>query len=152
MKDADLINTSTIAKLYRTTTGDIEKKLKNMGLKPVRTVVMQSGRRFMLWDKSKALQGLDEYKARRMEELKHRDEQRKELAEKQFSIPRTGYGVKPSEDSIASDFAALDEPAVPVTEVEKLREELSDTKEQLNQNQQMLKEVLELLKAQTQQQ
>lgn len=88
----EVVNTSTLSKLYRTTTADIEKKLNSLGLKPVRTVIMSSGRRFLEWDKKSSIAALDQYKAARVEMLQKREQMKKEFAEKQDSIPRTGYG------------------------------------------------------------
>ena len=137
MSKAEVINTSNLAKLYRTTTGDIEKKLVAMGHKPVQTVIMQSGRRFMAWDKKKAIESLDGYKARRLQMLKDREEQRKELDEKQHTIPRTGYGSPDVNDPafVPTDFAGLEELPEPSTnkeileELKRLRDEVRQLRE-----------------------
>lgn len=126
MDAANLINTSTIAKLYRTTTGDIEKKLTNMGIKPVRTVTMQSGRRFMVWDKKVSLDALDKYKAERLELMRKREQQRQELADKSNNIPRTGYGSP----DVAGDEPSLD-PEVVSEMGEKILSELAFLKERV---------------------
>lgn len=127
---AEVVNTSTLSKLYRTTTADIEKKLTQMGHKPVRTMIMASGRRFLEWDRKAVIEALDQYKQARVEMLQKRDQMRREFAEKQDSIPRTGYGSDiaktghPKVDAVISDAHAAGVPAVDLHKLLSLMESL----------------------------
>lgn len=124
------INTSTIAKLYRTTTTDIEKRLRSMGHRPLEVVKQPSGRRFMVWDKVAVLTALDDWKAKRLEELQEREALRLELTEKQKMVPRTSY------DSPDVLTGALP-PTVPLPELlarmEALRAEVAHLEAQVQQ-------------------
>lgn len=128
MKPPIEINTSTIAKLYRTTTSDIEKKLRNLGLSPIKTIQMGSGRRFMVWDKDAAFEALDRYKAKRLAQLEERERLRLELMKKQDTVPRTGYDSPDVRKDEGLPFDAIAKMDEILQELRNLQQEVAELK------------------------
>ncbi len=55
-------NITTLARTYKVTTRDVERRLKTMGIEPSNEVLMPSGRRFVLYDKAAAMKALEKAK------------------------------------------------------------------------------------------
>lgn len=144
----DVINTSNLAKLYHTTTADVEKKLTTLGHKPVRTVIQQSGRRFMLWDRQATIAALEDYKNRREREMAERSRLRQEILTRTYKVPANDDTSL--DDSVMSGFAGLDEiPSTPREDRRAGNKELLTQMEELRETVRLQTELLQkLLEAQ----
>jgi hypothetical protein len=65
----ETINLTALAKFNRGTTPATRSKLEKLGVNPVEEVVMPSGRKFVLFDKVKAVKALEKSRAEREKAL-----------------------------------------------------------------------------------
>lgn len=68
-------NITTLARAYRVSTRDIEKKLTKLGIKPSNEVLMPSGRRFVLYDQTAALEALEKDKQAQLAKAQEQTEE-----------------------------------------------------------------------------
>ena len=115
-----LCNTSRLSKMFHTTTTDIENKLKRLGFAPVRTVVQQSGRRFMLWDEQACIKALQELQREKREKLDG------QLAESRDLVTRSMTLVASEAPSFEDEIPEIVGNRELLLEIRALRRELSE--------------------------
>lgn len=64
----ELINLTALAKINRGTTPATRAKLEKLGINPAQEVEMPSGRKFVLFDKVKAIKAIEKSRADRMKD------------------------------------------------------------------------------------